>query len=221
MNFAPDTFRATIHGHIESGALAAHDGQTVLSVCDLAERHGRHLADSQQTVTFMGLPEKLTPVLADPRDGDSDWYFVGSVLLATGATRQQWEQVRDDEIAEAAVEPAVPPRVDTVTAYEADGTTHTLDVCNWQMALLLALDGPWGGELMANAQPAFRRVMVETGLGDQFQTVRIAEDGAVHETGESVTDAILAEGPLPSAEVAREQIRRGPLGALDLDGGHR
>lgn len=214
MSFDPEFFRATIHEHIESGALAAHNGRTVLSVCDLAERHGRHLTDAAQAVTFMGLPEKLTPVLADPRNGDSDWYFVGSVLAATGATRQQWEQVRDDEIAESAVEPAVPPRVDTVTSYEADGTTHTLDVCNWQMALLLALDGPWGEELLANAQPAFRRVMVETGLGDQFQTVQIAEDGSVHETGESVTDAILAEGPLPSAEVAREQIRRGPLSAL-------
>lgn len=31
---------------------------------------------------------------------------------------------------------------------------------------------------------------------------------------ETMADAVLRDGPLPSAEVAREQIRRAPLGAL-------
>lgn len=214
MSIDPKAFRDRILRYMEDGRLTAHNGLTSLSFCDLAERQGRHLTDPQQAVTLMGLAE-VTPVLADPVDGDSDWYFVGSVLEATGATWRQWEQLRDEEIAEAAEEPAVPPRVDTVTSYEEDGSTHQLAVCNWQMAMLLALDGPWGKELMANAQPALRRAMVETGLGDSLPAVRIAEDGTAYETGESLTAAILADGPLPSAEVAREQIRRGPLGALE------
>ena len=216
MSIDPKPFRASIHRYMEDGQLTAHNGLTSLSLCDLADRHGRHLTDPQQTVTLMGLAE-VTPVLADPVDGDSDWYFVGSVLEATGATWRQWEQLRDEEIAEAAEEPAVPPRVDTVTSYEEDGSTHQLAVCNWQMAMLLALDGPWGKELMSNVQPAFRKAALSSGIADRIGVVRIGEDGTAHTTGETMADAFLRNGPLPSDEVIREQIRRGPLGAVEGD----
>jgi hypothetical protein len=209
----PKHFRASIRKFIDDGRIPPHNGQTVLSLCDFADRHNLHLADPQKTVTFMGLAS-ITPILTDPAGGGSAWYHVVSVLEATGATRQQWEQLRDEEITEAAEEPAVPPRVDTVTVYEEDGSTHDLSVCNWQMALLLALDGPWGEELMANARPMFRRAAVESGIADQIGVVRIAEDGTAHATGETMADVFRADGPLPSDEVIREQIRRGPLGAL-------
>lgn len=216
MSVDPKTYRATIRRDRNAGHLPSYRARTLMAVCDLAERQEHHLADIRQTVTFMGLG-KLRPVLADPRDGEGDFYFVHEVLDITGATPDQWHQIRDDEIAEAAEEAdgrTWPARVDEYTNHCADGSSHQVPVCNWQMALMLALEGPWGKELMANAQPAFRRIMVETGLGDTFQTVRIGEDGVARETGESLTDVILAEGPLPSAEVAREQIRRGPFGAL-------
>lgn len=217
MSIDPRPFRASILRYMENGQLAEHNGLTNLSLCDLAERHDRHIANPQQAVTFMGLAE-ITPILADPEDRAGDWYFVGSVLEATGATMRQWEQLRDEEITEAAQEPPVRPRVDTVTVYDEDGSTHQVAVCNWQMALLLALDGPWGKELMANVRPAFRKAAVASGIADQINVVRVAEDGAVHETGETIADVFLAEGPLPSDEVIREQIQRGPLGALDADG---
>lgn len=217
MSIDPKTFRASIRRDRSAGRLARYKARTIFSVCDLAERHGRNVPDVHQTVTFMGLGV-LRPALADPASGDGDWYFVHEVLEITGATSEQWHQLRDEEIAEAAEEPPVPPRVDEFTNHRADGGHHQVPVCNWQMALMLALDGPWGKELMANAEPAFRRIMVETGLGDNFQAVRLGEDGTAHVTGESLTDVILADGPLPSAEVAREQIRRGPLGALEIGG---
>ncbi|MDX2679267.1 hypothetical protein [Streptomyces soliscabiei] len=216
MSIDPKTFRASIRKFIDDGQLPPHDGRSALDVCDLAERRGRHVADPQ-TVTFMGLPG-IVPVLADPADGDPDWFFLGSVLEATGASWQQWEQLRDEEIAEAAEEPAVPPRVDTVTSYAEDGSTHQMAVCNWQMALLLALDGPWGKELMANMRPVFRKAAVESGIADRIDVVRIGGDGIARYTGESMADVFLADGPLPSDEVIREQIRRGPLGALPEDG---
>jgi hypothetical protein len=210
----PKHFRASIRRLIDDGLLPLHNGQTALSLCDFAERHGRRLADPGLTCIFMGLGE-VTPVFAEPVDGETgNWYYAGSVLEATGASWQQWEQLRDEEIDEAAEEPAVPPRVDTVTSYEEDGSTHQLAVCNWQIALLLALDGPWGEELMTNVQPAFRKAALTSGIADQINVVRIAEDGTAHSTGETMADAFLRDGPIPSDEVIREQIRRGPLGAL-------
>lgn len=213
----PKTYRAVVRRDRDAGRLPRYRARTLLSVCDLAERQSRHLADIRQPVSFMGLGN-LRPVLADPRVGDGDWYFVHEALEITGATAEQWHQLKDEEIAEAEAGEdgrTWPARVDEYTNHCADGSRHQVPVCNWQMVLMLALDGPWGDELMSNAQPALRRIMVETGLGDEFQAVRIGEDGTAQVTGESLTDVILAEGPLTSAEVAREQIRRGPLGALD------
>ncbi|MFK0151165.1 hypothetical protein ACIQVK_03670 [Streptomyces sp. NPDC090493] len=220
MSIDPKPFRASILRYMEDGQLPEHKGRNALDLCDLAERHGRHLADPQQPVPFMGLAE-ITPILADPEGGPDLWYYVGALLEATGATRQQWEQLRDEEIAEAAEEPAVPPRVDTITVYDEDGSTHELAVCNWQVAMLLALEGPWRKELMANLRPAFRKAAVASGIADQIDVVRVGGDGIARYTGETMADVFLADGPLPSDEVIREQIQRGPLGALGEDGDGR
>ncbi|MET9411303.1 hypothetical protein ABZX90_37000 [Streptomyces sp. NPDC002935] len=216
MSMDPKTLRAVARRDRAAKKVARYQARTILAVCNLAERHGRHVPAVGHRTSFMGLGE-LRPALIDPSDGDGDWFFVHEVLEITGATPEQWHQLYDEEIAEAAEEPPVLPRVDEYTQHRADGGSHQVPVCNWQMALMLALDGPWGKELMANITPAFRRAAVESGIADQIQVVRLAEDGTAHETGESMTDAILADGPLPSAEVVREQIRRGPLGNL-LDG---
>ncbi|MDV7221009.1 hypothetical protein [Streptomyces prunicolor] len=213
MSVDPKTFRASVRRDRAARTIARYKARTLLSVCDLAERRDRHLGDIRTRVPFMGLGE-LRPVLADPDDGDGDWFFVHEVIAITGASAEQWHQLHDEEIEEAAEEPAVLPRVDEYTNHRADGGTHQVPVCNWQMALMLALEGPWGEEMMANAMPAFRRAAIESGIADQIDVVRIAEDGTAHYTGESMAEAIRAEGPLPSAEVVREQIRRGPLGAF-------
>lgn len=213
MSVDPKTMRATARRDRATGKVARYKARTVLSVCDLAERHGRLVPGIGRATAFMGLGE-LRPALIDPTDGDGDWFFVHEVLELTGATPEQWHQLHDEEIAEAAEEPPVLPRVDEYTQYRADGGSHQVPVCNWQMAMMLALDGPWGKELMANAMPAFRRAVVESGIADQIDVVRVADDGTARLTGQTMTEAILADGPLPSAEVVREQIRRGPLGAL-------
>jgi hypothetical protein len=210
----PKHFRASIRRDRNAGRIARYKARTIFSVCDLAERHGRNIPDVHKTVSFMGLGS-LRPALADPEDGDGDWFFVHEVLDITGATPEQWHQLHDEEIAESAEEPATVPRVDEFTNHRADGGTHQVPVCNWQMAMLLALDGPWGKELMSNVMPAFRRAAVESGIAERIDVVRIAEDGTALETGETMADAFLRDGPLPSPEVIREQIRRGPLGALD------
>lgn len=214
MSVDPKHFRASIRRDRNAGRIARYKARTIFSVCDLAERHGRNIPDVHKTVGFMGLGQ-LRPALADPTDGDGDWFFVHEVLDITGATPEQWHQLHDEEITESAEEPATVPRVDEFTNHRADGGTHQVPVCNWQIALLLALDGPWGKELMANAMPAFRRAAVESGIAGQVDVVRIAGDGTVHVTGETMADAVLRDGPLPSPEVIREQIRRGPFGALD------
>lgn len=218
MSVDPKSLRAQARRDRAAGHVARYKVRTTLSVCDLAERHGRHIPDLTRSVGFMGLGS-LRPVLADPTDGDADWYFVHEVLAITGASSDQWHQLREQEIAEAAEEPPVAPRVDEYTNYRADGGHHQVPVCNWQMALLLALDGPWGKELLDNAMPAFRKAAIASGIADQVDVVRIDGDGLARHTGESMADAILRDGPLPSDEVIREQIRRGPLGALD--GGDR
>ena len=220
MSIDPKHFRAQIRRDRDAGRLARYKARTIFSVCDLAERHGQGIPDVNRTEMFMGLG-KLRPALADLEDGSASFFFVHEVLEVTGATPEQWHQLRDEEIAEAAEEPATTPRVDEFTNHRADGGTHQVPVCNWQMALLLALDGPWGKELMANVRPAFRKAAAASGIADQINVVRIAEDGTAHETGETMADAFLRDGPLPSDEVIREQIRRGPLGALDLDGDDR
>lgn len=213
MSVDPKTFRASIRRDRNAGRIARYKARTIFSVCDLAERHGQHIPDVHRTETFMGLG-KLRPALADPEDGAASFFFVHEVLDITGATPEQWHQLHDEEIAESAEEPATTPRVDEFTNHRADGGTHQVPVCNWQIALLLALDGPWGEELMSNVQPAFRKAAVASGIADQINVVRIAEDGTAYETGETMADAFLRDGPVPSDEVIREQIRRGPLGAL-------
>ncbi|MEU9285994.1 hypothetical protein AB0D57_15020 [Streptomyces sp. NPDC048275] len=213
MSVDPKTMRASVRRDRATKSLARYKARTILSACELAERHGRHIPAPHQRTVFMGLGE-LRPALIDPTDGDGDWFFVHEVLELTGATPEQWHQLHDEEIADAVEEPPVLPRVDEYTQHRAEGGSRQVPVCNWQMAMMLALDGPWGKELMANAMPAFRRAAVESGIADQINVVRLADDGTAHATGETMTDAILADGPLPSAEVVREQIRRGPLGAL-------
>lgn len=220
MNIDPKTLRARARRDRAAGRTTRYKTRTVLSVCDLADRHDRLVpVGVVEPTTFMGLGE-LRPALIDPTDGDPDWFFVHEVLAITGATPEQWHQLHDEEIAEAAEEPPVPPRVDEYASHGPDGGHIQVPVCNWQMALMLALDGPWGKELMDNAMPAFRRAAVESGIADEIGVVRLAEDGTVHDAGETMADAILRDGPLPSPEVIREQIRRGPLGAL-RDGGMR
>ncbi len=213
MSVDPKHFRASIRRDRAAGRIARYKARTIFSVCDLAERQGCNIPDVHRTETFMGLGE-LRPALADPEDGAGDWFFVHEVLEITGATPEQWHQIHDEEITESAEEPATVPRVDEFTNHRADGGTHQVPVCNWQIALLLALDGPWGKELMANVRPAFRKAALTSGIADQINVVRIAEDGTMHETGETMADAFLRDGPVPSDEVIREQIRRGPLGAL-------
>jgi hypothetical protein len=217
----PKSFRAQVRRDRAAGRLARYKARRIFSVCDVAERHGQHIPSPLQTAQpFAGLGN-LRAALVDPEDGDASFFFVHEVLEITGATPEQWHKLRDEELAEAAEEPAVPPRVDEFTDYRADGGTHQVPVCNWQVALLLALDGPWGKELMSNLRPAFRKAAVESGIADRIDVVRIGGDGIARYTGESMADVFLADGPLPSDEVIREQIRRGPLGALDEDGGQR
>ena len=217
MSVDPKRFRASIRRDRDAGRIARYKARTIFSVCDLAERQGRNIPDVNKTIAFMGLGS-LRPALADPADGDGDFFFVHEVLEITGATPEQWHQLREEEIAESAEEPVTTPRVDEFTNHRADGGTHQVPVCNWQMALLLALDGPWGKELMANVRPVFRKAAIASGIADQISVVRIAEDGTAHETGETMADAFLRDGPLPSDEVIREQIQRGPLGALGIEG---
>jgi hypothetical protein len=217
----PKTFRPQVRRERAAGRLARYKACRLREVCDLAERHGQHIPDPLRPAQpFAGLGN-LRAALVDPEDGDASFFFVHEVLDITGATPEQWHQLRDEELAEAAAEPAVMPRVDEFTDYRADGGSHQVPVCNWQVALLLALDGPWSRELMSNLRPAFRKAAVASGIADQINVVRIDDDGTVQETGETMADAILRDGPLPSDEVIREQIRRGPLGALDADGGPR
>ncbi|MEU9405073.1 hypothetical protein AB0E08_05095 [Streptomyces sp. NPDC048281] len=217
MSLDPKSFRAQVRRDRAAGRIARYRARTVLSVCDLAERHGQHLPNVTRTETFMGLGP-IPAALADPEDGRATWFRVHEVLAITGAAPEQWHQLRDEEIADAAEEPAVPPRVDAYTNHRADGGHHQVPVCNWQVALMLALDGPWGAELMSNVMPAFRKAAVASGIADQVDVVRIGDDGIARYTGETMADAIRADGPLPSDEVIHEQIRRGPFGNL-LDGG--
>ncbi|WP_326597770.1 hypothetical protein [Streptomyces sp. NBC_01803] len=214
----PKTYRATIRRDRKAGRLRRYRARTLLSVCDLAERQGRLIPQLPDPIGFMGLGS-LRCVLADT-GRDADWFFVHEVLSITGATPEQWHRMRDDEIAEASQDPPVAPRIDEYTVHMPDGRTYPVPVCNWQMALLLALEGPWGNELMDNIQPALRRSVIASGLGDRFKVARLAGDGTATYTGETLTDVILADGPLPSAEVAKHQIAQGPFGALRRgDGG--
>ncbi|WP_432091796.1 hypothetical protein [Streptomyces sp. NRRL F-5630] len=212
----PSTLRAVVRRDRKAGRLRRHHAKTVLSVCDLAERHDRLVPAPGQTVGFLGLGN-LRAVLADT-DREADWFFVHEVLEISGATAEDWHRIHDEEITEAAQEPAVLPRVDEYTMHTPDGDQHQVPVCNWQIALLLALEGPWGPELMRNVEPALQRSILDTGAGDNIAVARVGEDGVFRETGESLSDAIRAGGPLPSPEVIRHQIQAGPLASF-RDGG--
>lgn len=215
----PSTYRAQVRRDRNAGHLRRYQARTLLSICDLAARQGRLIPNISERVGFMGLGQ-LRPALTDT-DRDPDWFFVHELVELTGATWDQWLKLRDEELDEAREEPPVTPRVDEYTVHTFEGDSHQVPVCNWQVGLMLALEGPWGKELMSNVTPAFRRALVETGIGDTIQVARLDGDGTAHMTGETLTEAILADGPLPSPEVVRHQIQAGPLAALHQDGDGR
>ncbi|BBA99242.1 hypothetical protein RVR_5781 [Actinacidiphila reveromycinica] len=213
----PAHYRAAVRRDRAAGRLKKHSARTLMSICDLAERHNRLIPDISKVTAFMGLGE-LSHVLADPTDGDGDWFFVHEVLKLAGATPELWAEIRDGEIAEAAAEPPVPPRVDEYTVYSGDGTSHQVPVCNWQVAMDIALSGPWGDELMENILPSLRLAAIESGLAEKFETVLLGDDGTV-QPGGTLADLIRANGPLPSREVARQQVADGLAGAFHRGNG--
>lgn len=93
------------------------------------------------------------------------------------------------------------------------GLLGDLEVVNFGFAItVFGSASPWAEEFWRNTKPLFRAAMVHSGLGDQLS-------GPVGHEG-TFTDWIRSDGPMPSAEVARHQAMRGPLGGLD-GGGHR
>lgn len=65
----------------------------------------------------------------------------------------------------------------------------------------LMQEGPWSEEVASALEPTMRRAMKNSGLGDVLRTV----------DGMTFNEAVTQDGPLPSAEVAREQATRGPV----------
>ncbi|MEV3846883.1 hypothetical protein AB0J30_08835 [Streptomyces microflavus] len=193
-------YRASVRRDRDAGRIPRYRARTLLSALDLADRHGAALPDPTQTINFLGLGEVRGALSEIDGSQDGDWYFVHELIVVTGTTADDWFRIRDEEHRECAeADDGIPPRYDEYTVHNADGTRHNVPVCNWQLGMLLALDGPWGEEIGSNLAPAFRRAAITSGLADTI-------------TG--LADAILGNGPLPSAEVAHHQATAGPLAAF-------
>ncbi|MGW6584429.1 hypothetical protein [Streptomyces globisporus] len=193
-------YRARIRRDRDTGRIPRYQARTALSALDLADRHRAALPDPTQTIDFLGLGPVRGALSEIDGSQYGDWYFVHELLVVTGATAEDWFRLRDEEHRECVeADDGIPPRFDEYTVYNADGTRHQVPVCNWQLGLLLALDGPWGKEISHNLTPAFRRAAANSGLTGLIPGL----DATIH-----------SDGPLPSAEVARHQASAGPLAAF-------
>jgi hypothetical protein len=210
-------YRAKIRRDRDDGLLQPHSCRTLESVIDLAERKGLMLATPGQPANFGGFGALPTVLVEFPHieTALAPWHRVHEALELTGATVEQYKAFKADEEQEVREEGGT-SRFDSYRCHPADGPSFEVPVCNWQMVMLLMLDGPWGKEFFGNMQPAFRRAMVESGLGESLGAVVVREgvDGEFVHTGETITDAILAGGPLLSVEETHRRAQAGPLGGL-------
>lgn len=209
--------RANLERNQEDGRLSSHTALTLLSVIAMAERNGLMLATPGEPAGFGGFGDIPLILVEFPHKETSlaPWHRVHEALEVTGATPEQYFAFKAEEEQEV-VEEGGKSRFDSYRMHHPDGTSYEVPCCNWQMVMLLMLDGPWGKEFFKNMQPTFRRALVNSGLGETLGPVVVTEgpDGLLVPTGQTITEAILAQGPLPTHEEAVRAARSGPLGAL-------
>lgn len=213
-------YRAKVRSDLRTGLLKPHSSRTLESVIDLAERKGLMLATPGGAPSFGGFGDLPTVLVEFPHLETSlaPWHRVHEALEVAGATVEQYEAFKADEEQEV-LEEGGTSRFDSYLCHQPDGTSFAVPVLNWQMVMLLMLDGPWGKEFFSNMQPAFRRAMVDTGLGEALGAVVVRQgaDGEFVHTGETITDAILADGPLLPVEETHRRAQAGPLGGFGGD----
>jgi hypothetical protein len=204
MTWAQD-FRQHIDQQHQAGQLTAQDRALMLGYADFCERRDTVLPAPGSTIDLLGYGT-VRPVVVSVHDHDV-WIHIGDLAEPAGVDMATVEQHWRDELADG--------DADQVVFTNPAGDQWSLPVLNFQGVMRLFLTySPWSAELMAALGPVFRRALVETGLGDAItgEVAQVDDAGRLHLTGETVTltEAITAAGPLPSAEVARHQAMRGP-----------
>lgn len=171
-------------------------------------------------VSLWGFGE-IIPIYAPADDRGEWWAHIDSLSEPTGIPRdvlyREWHREREDACLNH--EAGCKTEADQLVTVLDDGRkiTDRLWSAFGVMGLFMGLS-PWRKEFFNNLRPAFRRAAVLSGIADEIPIARIDEQGNAMVTGETYTDVILADGPLPSSEVARHQAMAGPLAALDEDG---
>lgn len=192
--------RDAIREAIASGETTAAEQRSTLAFFDLVDRYGATPADPGFKADFLGLGE-VRVMWGGDNAVHHEAFLALDVQRATGVTSAEWSSIRDDELDQAARAGKL-PRVSSFPAAASEGTAVDLWVCNWEVALRMALAGPWGAEIKHNVSPALRLASRSVGITSRTRLLGIDLD---------------MDAPTPSCEVAAHQVHVGPFDRLFWD----
>ncbi|WP_406360332.1 hypothetical protein OID55_10975 [Streptomyces sp. NBC_00715] len=192
--------RDGIREAIASGETTEAEQRPALALFDLVDRYGATPADPGFKADFLGLGE-VRVMWGGDNAVHHEAFLALDVQRTTGVTSTEWRSIRDDELDQAA-RAGMLPRVSSFPAAGSDGTPVDLWVCNWEVALRMALAGPWGAEIKHNVSPALRLASRSVGITTRHRLYGID---------------LNMDAPVPSPEVAEHQVHAGPFDALRWD----
>lgn len=198
-----------------SGEMGEHEVTAMRAMATFCRVHDAAPVAAGAVVDLWGFGD--VAVAFTQVDGPGWWADLDNVAELAGVDEKGKAEFWDCETDHD--DPEWPLSVGSVEWGTVDGRAIRACYVNHMGALRLFLGwSPWAPELMRNLEPTFERAMVGSGLGDLFKSVRVDAEGNVVETGRTLSDAIRADGPVASGEVARAQAFSGPLGALEREG---
>ncbi|GAB3169797.1 hypothetical protein [Streptomyces incanus] len=186
--------RDALREAIAAGETTEAEQRPVFAFLDLADRYGATPADPGYMTNFLGLGE-VQLMWGGDHATHHEAFMAHNVQRTTGLTLAEWEQIRDAELRHAERSGRL-PRVASFRASTSSGEEVDIWVCNWEVALRMALAGPWGAEIRRNVSPALRLASRSVGITSRTRLYGIELD---------MTE------PVPSSEVARHQVHLGPI----------
>ncbi|MFE7648684.1 hypothetical protein [Streptomyces phaeoluteigriseus] len=186
--------RTALHEAIRSGETTEAEQRPVFAFLDLTDRYKAIPADPDFKVSFLGLGH-VQVMWGGDNAVHHEAFMAHHAWKAAGLTVEQWKEIRDNELRHAELSGRL-PRVASFRASSKSGEEVDIWICNWEVALRLALAGPWRTEIKRNVSPALQLASRSAGITTRTRLYGIDLD---------------VREPLPSTEVAEYQVHLGPL----------